>query len=417
VSENNGTSGTSKPLTGADGKPKSAKSKKPFKIHGADGHVIEHPAGRFYFNTKERELRLCLNSLSSNARRVYACVELGTMGYRQEFAVITLNKKKRPMSPAYIAHRCKMPKQRVREALVELEQAGLIERRSDDGGPLRNGHILIYSWAVPRQAGTKKGSGAPLPFPKWFETLLGPEIGPTVKNYINRRKLTVVVNEVAARDYLLEAQAKARSYLDAEKELARFCEKICAPRPPNSYKDRGKEKHKETAAATDSGKTVARAAAAEPAPSIPNGKTGAATARTREPEAKAEPITPILEAFKPVGGITDKRACQLVQACRGATSEEIAAKAAELTPGILKNPKAGSGFAILLSQLREFFAGVEAVAQWRADRQRAAPATEPPPMNDEQRQLWMEHLAAHPEEKEHVREMFPEWFETKGAGG
>jgi hypothetical protein len=64
----------------------SAPEGRPFKITGADGERIDIPAGEYYFNTKARARRMMLNFLSPEARRVYACMELATMGFQQELS-------------------------------------------------------------------------------------------------------------------------------------------------------------------------------------------------------------------------------------------------------------------------------------------------------------------------------------------
>ena len=72
---------------------------KPFDIQGADGSTIQVQAGEYYFNTKARCKRMMLNSLSADARRVYACLELATMGFQQELAVTMEKGGTRPLTP------------------------------------------------------------------------------------------------------------------------------------------------------------------------------------------------------------------------------------------------------------------------------------------------------------------------------
>ncbi|HZT29695.1 MAG TPA: helix-turn-helix domain-containing protein [Bryobacteraceae bacterium] len=167
---------------------------------------------------------------------MYACLELATMAFHQELAVTMEGGKQRPLTPADISHQTGLSKQHTRRALAELEAEGLVERRAADGGRLRNGQILIYSWAEPRKAGTQKGSRARLPFPHWF-----PEPWEPLKPLITRLKLQVSINEVAARDYLQQGAEAARSYQKAEKVAREFLERVCA-RPPSNKEERTERK-------------------------------------------------------------------------------------------------------------------------------------------------------------------------------
>jgi hypothetical protein len=204
-----------------------------FKLKVADGTKITVPDGEFYFNTKARGRRMMLNSLSSDARRVYACLELATMGFQQELAVVQISKdKQRPLTPADIRQQTGLLKQNVSRSLGELEDAGLAQRTSDDEGPLRNGHIQIYSWAAPR-AGHLEGQGnrARLPsssLPPWF-----PESWEPIKTYISRNKYSLIEDEGIARDYFEEVAVAARAYQEAENRLARALEPVRA-QPKNA---------------------------------------------------------------------------------------------------------------------------------------------------------------------------------------
>src|ERR1035441_1943820 len=123
--------------------------KKSLRIKGADGKPVEIKPGEYYMSVKARARRMMLNSLSTDARRVYACLELATMGYRQELAVTMDEGKRRPLTPNDISKKTGLSKQNVRRALAELERAGLAKRVADDGKDLRHGHIRIYCWADP----------------------------------------------------------------------------------------------------------------------------------------------------------------------------------------------------------------------------------------------------------------------------
>lgn len=91
---------------------------KPFELTGADAATIAISPGEYYFNTKARCRRIMLNSLSNEARRVYACLELATMGFQQEEAVTMEDGKKRPLAPADICRLTELAKQEVRSGFV-----------------------------------------------------------------------------------------------------------------------------------------------------------------------------------------------------------------------------------------------------------------------------------------------------------
>jgi DNA-binding transcriptional regulator GbsR (MarR family) len=202
----NGANGTA---TAPERKPASSEGKSaPFEITGADGQQIQIQAGEYYFNTKARCRRMMLNSLSSEARQVFACLELGTMGFKQEECVTMSNGEKRPLTNGDIKKSTELSKRYVRRALLELEEAGLAERRSDDGGPLRPGHTRIYCWAEP-------ASWEPL------------------RPLIKRLRLSISISEEAARDLLSEGEEAARMLEKAHEEAARFLERVCAPPSPN----------------------------------------------------------------------------------------------------------------------------------------------------------------------------------------
>ena len=201
----------------------------PFVIRGADGAVVSIPPGDYYVNTKDRARRLMTHdTLSADARRVYACLELATMGYRQELAITMQGGRKRPLTPGDISQQTGLSRQHVRYGLAELEDAGLAERRSEDGGALRRGKIVIYCWATPRQPAEKVCSRAQLQTPAWF-----PPEWEALKPYITRRKLLNSLDEELARSYIQEGVKVGAQLQEAEIVAARFLECICAPSLPN----------------------------------------------------------------------------------------------------------------------------------------------------------------------------------------
>jgi hypothetical protein len=197
-----------------------------FKLKAADGTALEIADGDFYFNTKARGRRMMANSLSCDARRVHACLELATMGFQQEECVVAIGKNQtRPLTPTDIKDQTGLSRQNVRRAFEELDDAGLAERRAADGGALRKGQVLIYSWAVPRPPKKEDCSRARLQFPDWF-----PESWEPLKPLISRFKYSLIDDEVAARDYKEELDAAARAYKEAEIVAIRALERVCAAR-------------------------------------------------------------------------------------------------------------------------------------------------------------------------------------------
>src|ERR1700752_2899547 len=201
-----------------------------FRIQGADGQPIEVPASQFYFNTKARCRRMMLNSLSGEARQVYAALELGTMGFQQEKAVMSRNGVTRRMTPGDITTMTGLDKGSVRRALVELEGAGLAERRPVDASlPLQKGNVEIYSWAEPRPAQeVKRWARAPT-IPDWV-----PESWDTLTAAAKRWRIPLCADLGDARSPLIaEGEELARELKAVELRVARFLERGRAPNALN----------------------------------------------------------------------------------------------------------------------------------------------------------------------------------------
>ena len=90
--------------------------------------------------------------------------------------------------------------------------------------------------------------------------------------------------------------------------------------------------------------------------------------------------------------------------CPGATAPEIAQRAAELIPGIQRNPSARAPLAILEKELPRFFHSPAACEMWRRQRQQIADEEAAANRRAEERRLEMENYWANLEEK------------SKGAG-
>jgi hypothetical protein len=231
-----------------------------FKLKAGDGTNILVPDGDYYFNTKARGRRMMANTLSSDARRVYACLELATMGFQQELAVTMERGEQRPLTPTDVLQLTGLSRQNVRRGFEELEDAGLALRQAPDGGALRKGNVLLYSWAVPREPKKEDCSRARLQLPDWF-----PDSWEPLKPLISRYKYSLTDDEVVARAYKEEIDAAARAYKEAEMVAVRALEKICAriqSARTSSYRKNGKNIERTAAA-------VLPSVAPPPAPPAP----------------------------------------------------------------------------------------------------------------------------------------------------
>ena len=105
------------------------------EIDGADGQTVIIPAGQWYMSPKARPQRLMRNSLSTEGRQVYACLELRlTMG-RQELAVKMVKGEPVPITAADLAEQTGLSLQLVRRALIELENRHSAAAILPDDGP------------------------------------------------------------------------------------------------------------------------------------------------------------------------------------------------------------------------------------------------------------------------------------------
>ena len=206
-------------------------SKKTLTITGADGRPVEIEAGAYYLNPKARCHRIMREPLSGEANRVHACLELATMGFRQELAVKLERGRKVPLTPADISQQTGLIKQNVRRGLAELERAGLAERRPADGSSsLQKGKILIYSWAVPRQKSPHTLDNEVIArdyqIPPSWKPLIA--VSKRLKIKLDPEKLKNLQD-----DDIRAGEVVARDYQQAEMVVARFLEGVSA-RLPNA---------------------------------------------------------------------------------------------------------------------------------------------------------------------------------------
>lgn len=185
--------------------------------------------GGWYCSSKARPKRLMKTSLTGEAQRVYACLELATMAFQQELAVKMDKGRRVPLTQADISDQTALRKQHVNRALKELEDRGLAERRPINGGERAKGNVAIYSWAAPRQDKVENGSRARLPF--W--EALEPEFAP-LEAFASRWKIIPAKNIVVARDDLSRAMVAAAEAEEAVKVAVAIVKGILAP--PRIYK-------------------------------------------------------------------------------------------------------------------------------------------------------------------------------------
>lgn len=207
---------------------------RPFKVHGADGNLIEIPPGEFYINTKDRARRMMLNSLSSDARRVYACLELATIGFQRELAVKQNSEKKIvPLRPRDVVRATQLSDRAVRFAISELEREGLAKREGDEKKGLQNGHVRLYSWAVPRPTHHIKNPEARFRVPAWF-----PSADTTLLTLVKHLKFRLLpeMDEEARLRVVVRLDAVARTYEKALNAVVRELEQVSAPRKKRAYK-------------------------------------------------------------------------------------------------------------------------------------------------------------------------------------
>jgi hypothetical protein len=202
------------------------------------------PEGEYYINPKARPKRMMLNSLSKEARQVYACMELHTMGFQREIAVVLDNGKERALTLADVQRETELDLPNIRRAFrAELEPQNLAKRRPIDGGSLKKGNVELVSGAIPKLPESRKAKnvGRARPqFPDWFPVEWNP-----LKLLIRRLKVEVPASiedarflnshdeedrEEAARVLILRGEAVALDLEKAEKAARAFLDDVCAHR-------------------------------------------------------------------------------------------------------------------------------------------------------------------------------------------
>lgn len=219
----------------------SKENPRPWKYTDMDGQPREIADGDYLILPKARPQRMELNSLSKEARQVYACMDLHTMAFQRETAVILENGKERALTLADVQRETQLELSRIRRAFrKELEPQDLAKRRPIDGGPLKKGNIELVSGATPKRPEifTENVGHARPTFPDWF-----PETWAPLKRFIRRLKVEVPAaiedaralhsrdeadREEAARVLILRGEAVALDLEKAEKAARAFAVDVSA---------------------------------------------------------------------------------------------------------------------------------------------------------------------------------------------
>lgn len=199
-----------------------------YTVQGADGRDLVVPYGEWYRNTKGRIRRMMQNSLSGNARRIYACLELATMGFSQEQAVTMDNGKKRLLLSADIMRQTGLKRQYIDNGFDELEEAGLAERRCINPDiPLQKGNIAIYSWAVPQAPKVADCHARYDKNPEWMPPSWVDSDSPICR-LLKRLRISPSPDFLPPRDYISEVEESAAAYQTAEDCLVAKLRLSCA---------------------------------------------------------------------------------------------------------------------------------------------------------------------------------------------
>ena len=229
------------------------KPKRPMLVKGVNGETIEIP--RFYLNPKARPERKRVNSLSKEGRQVYDAIELGTMAYKQETAVITVldaegNRLRRLMTVGDIARLTKLPDSQVRRAFRdELEPQDLAHRVAIDGtGVLRKGNVKIVSRAEPAVPSAssyareedQKGGRAGAPSPSWV-----PDSWDALKSFARRERREFPAEIEDARVLIPEGEEIARDLEKVQLRARAFMDRLRAQSIPAAIKEKKERERNE----------------------------------------------------------------------------------------------------------------------------------------------------------------------------
>lgn len=207
---------------------------------------LKHKDSSWYRNPKCRAEWLRGSKLSKKGRQIYACLELGTMNFDQEVAVVMIGKDEfRLMTVDDVARQTGLSERDIRRGMEELKRFGLGEARSSDGGQIRKGHVELCCWAEPRQPVTpdpdEEIAAARCrnsPVPEWFPEAWAPvqkdgnRTG-TLWSFAKRQKIKLEPEIAAARcrnpDVIERGNEVARNLENAENAARAFMDEVSAP--------------------------------------------------------------------------------------------------------------------------------------------------------------------------------------------
>ena len=298
-----------------------------YRVDGANGKPLVIPKGRWYMSAKARPERLQRNDLSREARQVYACLELGTMGFSQEVALMRKGDRDVPMTFAFIAERTGLRRQHIHDRYwPELEREGLVAKRAINPElPLQQGNIELISWAEPKAPKQDSVPARGYRIPEWAPPSWS-DAESTVGRFLKRFKVESTADFVPARGYIEEVEAAAREYEKAETSLRALLD---LSRAPNAYKEERNERNERNIQSPSSSSSLAQeptTTTEEPEPEPPK-PTEPPPPPASEPEPEPEEFhdqlkTLFQEAGKPVPVPSQSRAAAV--AVNGDTEEFLA---------------------------------------------------------------------------------------------
>jgi hypothetical protein len=265
--------------------------------------------GEWYGEVKDFMRKAARAQLSDDAAAVLYILRLHTVAFHSQKAIkqiVVEGKKTRvPVTPTDLAILIGKQRQKVRDALAELEQKGFAERRAVDGGKLRKGAVEIYCWTVPRAP--KKSTLVPQP---------GYKKNPEIKAAMVISDMRLPLGFVPSPEYISHVKKAYLEYKEATKVPQERLKEalIVAPGAP-AYKDERKTLKK-------GGDSTTKEQTASPAGAVPtaeddvvvvSGKLGIRTSTGQAFVSACRDVAPkctvqqIVAAIDAVDATIDKR--------------------------------------------------------------------------------------------------------------
>jgi hypothetical protein len=207
--------------------------------------------GDYLAETKPRLKRGMKAQCFSPAARVFCCLTLHTLSYKQELAVKMEGGKRVPLTPTDVARETGMPLPNVRRAVLELEAWGLSKAEG-----LTKGTVRFYSWVIPREVNLKiiiardNNSG----------------VIPHLLSLYKRFKIRVPDGFIIARENENAIEVAAREWQTAEVVLKEALRSSLREASPNKKKET--ERNSETNEQTKGPRSAARAVRPSVSPEI-----------------------------------------------------------------------------------------------------------------------------------------------------